>query len=342
MVPGRSQHWCACCGDGPGIVAELQRPTLVVCRDCPRSSQDGNHPLAIPLLDPLLTPTAVPAPSQAILKISTFFAMRATATVPDCTPLPLPDEILAVSARAQFWSKIDMANSFFQTKMAEEDIPKTAVATPWGLFEWVVMPMGLSNAPATHQHRVNKALSSLIGKSCFAYLNDITIFSNTIEEHRTHVKEFINSLAQHTKPLADLTSKNANVRLMWGAEQERHFNAIKKIVTSLPCLKPVDHTDSADPLWVMTDTSNVGIGAVLLQGQDWCKAHPVAYWSRKYISAEINCPTHEQELLAVVGALRQWHVNLMGVHFNVLSDHKLLKYLKTQENLSKRQARWIE
>ncbi|SGY57336.1 BQ5605_C006g04258 [Microbotryum silenes-dioicae] len=267
--------------------------------------------------------------------------------------------------------------------MAEEDIPKTAVATPWGLFEWVVMPMGLSNAPATHQRRVNEALSSLIGKSCFAYLDDITIFSNSIEEHWTHVKEvlealrradlycspkktelfrmscvflghvisregiaadqskfehilewprprtvtelrgflglvqylrkFINGLAQHTKPLADLTSKNANVRLMWGAEQERHFNAIKKIVTSLPCLKPVDHTDSADPLWVMKDASNVGISAVLLQGQDWCKAHPVAYWSRQYISAEINYPTHEQELLAV-----------------------------TQENLSKWQARWIE
>ncbi|SGY95245.1 BQ5605_C036g11481 [Microbotryum silenes-dioicae] len=334
------------------------------------------------------------------------------ATVPDRTPLPLPDEILAIAARARFWSKIDMTNSFFQTKMAEEDIPKTAVATPWGLFEWVVMLMGLSNAPATHQRRVNEALSSLIGKSCFAYLDDITIFSDTMEDHQTHVKEvlealrradlycspkktelfrtscdflghvisrngiaadqskverivgwprprtvtelrgflglvqylrkFINGLAQHTKPLAGLTSKNANVRLMWGAEQERHFNAIKAIVTSLPCLKPIDHTDSADPLWVMTDASNVGIGAVLLQGQDWRKAHPVAYWSRQYISAEVNYPTHEQELLAVVDALRQWRVNLMGVHFHVLSDHESLKYLKTQENLSKRQARWVE
>ncbi|SCV73498.1 BQ2448_7424 [Microbotryum intermedium] len=317
------------------------------------------------------------------------------ATVPDCTPLPLPDKIF-----------------FFQTKMAEEDIPKTMVATPWGLFEWVVMPMGLSNAPATHQRRVNEALSNLIGKSCFVYLNNITIFSNTIKEHQTHVREvlealrwadlyclpkktelfmtscdflghvisrnritadqskvdhivewphpwtvtklrgflglvqylrkFINGLAQHTKPLLDLTSKNANVRLMWGVEQERRFNAIKAIVTLLPCLKPIDHTELADPLWVMTDASNVGIGAVLLQGQDWRKAHPVAYWSRQYISVEANYPTHEQELLAVVGALRQWRVNLMGVHFTVLTDHELLKYLKTQENLSKRQARWVK
>ncbi|SCV72358.1 BQ2448_3895 [Microbotryum intermedium] len=378
---------------------------LAAGRLCPSSSEYSLPAFIIPKKGMDTDPSIMPR------WVNDYRILNA-ATVPDRTPLPLPDKILSVSARARFWSKIDMTNSFFQTKMAKEDIPKTAVATPWGLFEWVVMPMGLSNAPATHQRRVNEALSNLIGKSCFVYLDDITIFSNTIEDHQTHVREvlealrradlycspkktklfttscdflghvisrngiaadqskvdrivewprprtvtelrgflglvqylrkFINGLTQHTKPLLDLTSKNANVRLMWGVEQEQHFNAIKAIVTSLPCLKPIDHTELADPLWVMTDASNVGIGAVLLQGQDWRKAHPVAYWSRQYISAEANYPTHEQELLAVVGALHQWRVNLMGVHFTVLTDHELLKYLKTQENLSKRQARWVE
>ncbi|SCZ87329.1 BZ3500_MvSof-1268-A1-R1_Chr2-2g04795 [Microbotryum saponariae] len=241
------------------------------------------------------------------------------------------------------------------------------------------MPMGLLNAPATHQRRVNEALSSAAsGRSVLFAKEDRTFRTScdflghvisrngiaadqskveqivewpclrTVTELRgflglvQYLRKFINGLAQRTKPLADLTSKNANVQLMWGAEQERHFNAIKAIVTLLPCLKPIDHTDSADPLWVMTDARNVGIGAVLLQGQDWRKAHPVAYWSRQYISAEVDYPTHEQELLAVVDALRQWRVKLMGVHFNVLSEHESLKYLKTQENLSKRQARWVE
>ncbi|SGY11702.1 BQ5605_C011g06240 [Microbotryum silenes-dioicae] len=67
MVPGRSQHWCACRGDGPGMVAELGCPTLVVLCDCPRSSQDGNHPSGIPW-------PSRPHP-KAILKISAFFAM---------------------------------------------------------------------------------------------------------------------------------------------------------------------------------------------------------------------------------------------------------------------------
>ncbi|SCV69333.1 BQ2448_2353 [Microbotryum intermedium] len=57
-------------------------------------------------------------------------------TVKDRTPLPLPDDIHSTCSKAQFWTKIDMTNSFFQTKMAEEDIPKMAVSTPWGLYEW--------------------------------------------------------------------------------------------------------------------------------------------------------------------------------------------------------------
>ncbi|SGY15905.1 BQ5605_C012g06696 [Microbotryum silenes-dioicae] len=214
------------------------------------------------------------------------------ATVPDCTPLPLPDKILAVAARARFWSKIDMTNSFFQTKMAEEDMPKTVAATPWGLFKWVVMPMGLSNAPATHQRRVNKALSSLIGKSCFAYLDNITIFSDTMEDHQTHAKEVLEALRRadlYCLPkktelfrtscnfLGHVISRNGIAADQLKVERivewpERHFNAINAIVTLLPCLKPIDHTDSADPLWVMTDASNVGMGTVLLQGQDWPKA----------------------------------------------------------------------
>ncbi|GAA5999641.1 hypothetical protein JCM11641_004569, partial [Rhodosporidiobolus odoratus] len=72
-------------------------------------------------------------------------------TVKDQTPLPIPDEVLADAALAKYYGKIDMTNAFFQTPMDEADIAKTAIKTPWGLFEWTVMPQGLCNAPATHQ-----------------------------------------------------------------------------------------------------------------------------------------------------------------------------------------------
>ena len=70
--------------------------------------------------------------------------------------------------------------------------------------------------------------------------------------------------------------------------------------------------------------------------------HPVAYESRKMNSAEGNYPTHERELLAVIHALRTWRHYLAGKKFTVVTNHYSLQYLRTQPNLSKRQARWLD
>ena len=333
-------------------------------------------------------------------------------TVKDRTPLPKPDEILSEAAQARIWGKIDLTNAFFQTPVAEEDIEKTAIKTPWGLFEWTVMPQGLCNAPATHQARINEALRHLIGVCCQAFVDDVIIYSKTIDKHERNVRsvlqalreaglyaspkktdlftlkadflghvisreglaadsskvdkirqwprprtvaqvrgflglvqylrKFIPQLAEHTAVLTPLTKKGVtNVPRLWGSKEEGAFEAIKKIVTSLPVLRPLDQ-DSSEPIWLMTDASKVGIGAVLLQGEDWRTARPCGFWSRQYISAERNYPTHEQELLGVVAAMKAWRLELLGVKFKVLTDHDTLRHFKTQQTLSKRQARWME
>ena len=68
-----------------------------------------------------------------------------------------------------------MTNSFFQMGMDPQHIHLTAVNTPLRLYEWLVMPMGLKNAPAIHQRRVTSALCELLGKICHIYLDDIVI-----------------------------------------------------------------------------------------------------------------------------------------------------------------------
>jgi hypothetical protein len=108
-------------------------------------------------------------------------------TIMDSHPLPRTDDILNDCAKGKIWGTIDMTNSFFQTRMHPSDIPLTAVSTPFGLFEWTVMPMGLRNAPAIHQRRVTSALCPYIGKICHIYLDDIIIWSNTVEEHCDNV-----------------------------------------------------------------------------------------------------------------------------------------------------------
>lgn len=87
-----------------------------------------------------------------------------------------------------------MTDSFFQTRMHEDDIHKTAVTTPFGTYEWCVMPMGFRNSPAIHQRRVTNALRKYLGKICHVYLDDIVIWSNSLEEHITNVKLIMGAL----------------------------------------------------------------------------------------------------------------------------------------------------
>jgi len=93
-----------------------------------------------------------------------------TNTVTDAHPLPRIDDILADCAKGKIWSKMDMTNSFFQTRVHPDDVHLTAVTTPLGLYEWLEMPMGLHNSPAIHQRHMTAALRELLGKICHIYL----------------------------------------------------------------------------------------------------------------------------------------------------------------------------
>ncbi len=97
-------------------------------------------------------------------------------TVPDNFPLPKVDDILRDCAKGKIWGKIDMTDAFFQTRMDPESIKYTAVSTPFGAYEWLVMPMGFRNAPSIQQRRLTTALRHLIGRICHVYLDDILLF----------------------------------------------------------------------------------------------------------------------------------------------------------------------
>jgi hypothetical protein len=119
--------------------------------------------------------------------VNDFRALNSN-TVPDAHPLPWVDDILADCAKGKIWSKLDMTNSFFQTRVHPDDVHLTAVSTPWGLYEWLAMPMGLRNAPPIHQRRVTAALRKYIGKICHVYLDDIIIWSENVAEHTEHIR----------------------------------------------------------------------------------------------------------------------------------------------------------
>ena len=115
-------------------------------------------------------------------------------TITDSHPLPRIDDILNDCAKGKIWGTIDMTNSFFQTRMHPDHVHLTAVNKPLGLYEWLVMPMGLKNAPTIHQRHVTAALRNLIGKICHIYLDDIVIWSNSLIEHEQNVRVVLEAL----------------------------------------------------------------------------------------------------------------------------------------------------
>ena len=153
----------------------------------PSNSEHASPAFLVPKSDPTVLPCWV-----------NDYRILNTNTVLDTHPLPHINDILADCARGKIWSKMDMTNSFFQTWVHPDDIHLTAVTTPFGLYEWLAMPMGLQNSPAIHQHRVTSTLHELLGRICHIYLDNIMIWSNTIAEHMLHVKLVLEALCKAT------------------------------------------------------------------------------------------------------------------------------------------------
>jgi hypothetical protein len=154
-----------------------------------------------------------------------------------------------------------------------------------------------------------------------------------------YIRNFLPRIAEFASVLTPLTKKDA--LFAWLPRHQLAFDRIKALANSVPFLKPLDYSPDAPPIWVITDASKIGTGAVLAQGTNWKTAHPAAFESSTYIPAERNYPTHEQELLAIKKALEKWRYMLIGIHFRCLTDHKSIKGLFTQRDLSPRQARWV-
>jgi transposase InsO family protein len=150
-------------------------------------------------------------------------------------------------------------------------------------------------------------------------------------------QQYIDKFADIALPLTSLLGEGR--QFVWDEATESAFLALKTAISSAPVLRIFDPDL---PSIVEADASGFAVGAVLFQIDADGFPRPVAFTSRKMNSAERNYPTHEQELLAVVHALKTWRYYLDGSHFIVYTDHDTLRHFPTQPKLTRRQARWME
>jgi hypothetical protein len=151
-----------------------------------------------------------------------------------------------------------------------------------------------------------------------------------------YFRKFVQAYSKLTEPLTKLTRKSLVWNNQtWDQECEDAFQGVKTALTNAPVLIMPDQAKGDYEL--ICDASLVGTGAVLTQG-----GQPIAYHSSKFTDAERKWTTGEQELWAVIHALRTWRCYLEGVPFKVITDHNPLTFLPTQATLSRRQARWSQ
>ncbi|KRH91773.1 putative LTR retrotransposon, partial [Pseudoloma neurophilia] len=115
-------------------------------------------------------------------------------TVKQEFPIPHTQDVLNLLRNAKVFTKIDLESAYHQIEMDPDDQEKTGFITQDGCFQWKVMPFGLKNAPFTFQRIVQRVLKEAIGVFVLAYIDDICVFSESIEENLNHTRWVLTKL----------------------------------------------------------------------------------------------------------------------------------------------------
>lgn len=150
-----------------------------------------------PSTSPAGSPVLFVKKKDGCLRLCVDYRRLNSITKKNVYPLPLINNLLDQLNSSHIYTKIDLRGAYNLVRIAEGDEYKTAFRTRYGSFEYLVMPFGLCNAPATFQHFMNDAFRDMLDQYVIIYLDDILIFSKNKEDHEQHVKSVLQRLRTH-------------------------------------------------------------------------------------------------------------------------------------------------
>ena len=154
-----------------------------------------------PSTSPLGSPILFVKKKDGTLRMVIDYRSLNKITIKNKYPLPRIDDLFDRLQGGKYFSSLDLMSGYHQIRIKDSDVPKTAFRTPVGHYEFLVLPFGLSNAPATFQSVMNRIFQNL--DFVIVYLDDILIFSRTLDEHKRHV-EIVLDILRKEKLIAKL------------------------------------------------------------------------------------------------------------------------------------------
>jgi hypothetical protein len=147
-------------------------------------------------VSPWSSPVVIIEKNDGNLRMTIDYRKVNAQTKKDAYPMPLIEDCLNMCKDADWMTRIDVQEAYYHVRMTKKSRAVTAFCTQEGLWEWLVMPLGLTNAPATFQRHVDSILREFIGKSCAVFFDGIVVFTRgSYEQHLKDVEAILQRLA---------------------------------------------------------------------------------------------------------------------------------------------------
>ncbi|MCH87014.1 retrotransposon protein [Trifolium medium] len=289
-----------------------------------------------PSVSPWGAPVLLVKKKDGTMRLCIDYRQLNKVTIKNKYPLPRIDDLLDQLRGATVFSKIDLRSGYHQIRIRSSDVSKTAFRTRYGHYEFLVMPFGVTNAPAIFMDYMNRIFQPIVLEvlrekklyakfsKCEFWLDEVKFLGHVISQggvsvdqskveavlnwerprNITEVRSFL-GLAGYYRRFIESFSQIAltltrltrkDTPFVWNEECEESFGQLKERLTQAPVLIIPDPNRS---FVVFCDASTKGLGCVLMQDD-----RVVAYASRQLKTHEENYPTHDLELAAIIFALK--------------------------------------